>query len=68
LNALAGEEDSDQLRYNKRLPCFRAFRGAQIVCQVRAAIFQIAESKASRQPALQMLFSGKLPDFIAKLE
>jgi len=52
----------------KDFPCFRAFRGAQIVCRVRAAIFQIAESKASRQPALQMLFSGKLPDFIAKLE
>jgi hypothetical protein len=66
LNALAGEEDSDQLRYNKRLPVFSRFQGSADCLsgpRVRAAIFQIAESNASRQPALQMLFSGKLPDF-----
>ena len=48
--------------------CFRSFEGAQIFCRVRSYLSTCAKHNLSPTEALQILFSGHLPDFIAKLE
>lgn len=48
--------------------CFRSFEGAQIFCRIRSFLSTCAKHNLSPTEALQILFSGHLPDFIAKLE
>ena len=48
--------------------CFRSFEGAQIFCRVRSYLSTCRKHDISPTDALHTLFSGHLPDFIAKLE
>ena len=48
--------------------CFRSFEGAQIFCRVRSYLSTCRKNGLSPTHALQILFSGRLPDFIPKLE
>jgi transposase len=48
--------------------CFRSFEGAQIFCRVRSYLSSCKKHDLSPTEALQTLFSGRLPDFIVKLE
>lgn len=48
--------------------CFRSFEGAQIFCRVRSYLSTCRKNDLAPTQALQILFSGHLPDFIAKLE
>ncbi len=47
--------------------CFRSFEGAQIFCRVRSYLSTCKKHGLAPTEALQILFSGQLPDFIAKL-
>ena len=48
--------------------CFRSIEGAYIFCRVRSYLSTCQKHGISPTEALRTLFSGKLPDFIAKLE
>ena len=48
--------------------CFRSFQGAQIFCRVRSYLSTCRKHDLPPTEALHSLFSGRLPDFIAKLE
>jgi len=48
--------------------CFRSFQGAQIFCRVRSYLSTCRKHGLPPTEALQILFSGRLPDFIADLE
>ena len=48
--------------------CFRSFEGAQIFCRVRSYLSTCRKHDLPPTEALQTLFSGRLPDFIAKLK
>jgi transposase len=48
--------------------CFRSFEGAQIFCRVRSYLSCCRKHDLSPTEALQTLFSGRLPDFIANPE
>jgi transposase len=47
--------------------CFRSFEGAQIFCRVRSYLSTCRKHDLPPTAALQTLFSGHLPDFIANL-
>ena len=48
--------------------CFRSFEGAKIFCRIRSYITTCRKHGVAPTDALELLFSGKLPDFINKLE
>jgi len=48
--------------------CFRSLEGAQIFCRVRSYLSTCRKHSLPPTEALQTLFSGRLPDFIANLE
>ena len=43
--------------------CFKSFKGAQIFCRVRSYLLTCQKNDISATDALNILFSGKLPDF-----
>lgn len=64
-----GENDLRMTKVQQKISgCFRSFEGAQIFCRVRSYLSTCRKHGLSPTVALQMLFAGQLPDFIAKLE
>jgi transposase len=63
-----GENDLRMTKVQQKISgCFRSFQGAQIFCRVRSYLSTCRKHGLSATEALQMLFSGDLPDFIPKL-
>ena len=46
--------------------CFRSQEGADIFCRVRSYLATCAKNKVSASDALNLLFEGKLPDFLGE--
>jgi len=64
-----GERDLRMTKVQQKISgCFRSFQGAQIFCRIRSYISTCRKHDLSPTEALQMLFSGHLPDFIPKLQ
>ena len=64
-----GENDIRMTKVQQKISgCFRSFQGAQIFCRVRSYISTCRKNDIQPTEALQTLFSGRLPDFLAKLE
>lgn len=64
-----GENDIRMTKVQQKISgCFRSFEGAQIFCRVRGYLSTCKKQDIAPTEALQILFSGSLPDFILKLE
>ncbi len=64
-----GENDIRMTKVQQKISgCFRSFQGAQIFCRVRSYISTCRKHDIPPTQALHTLFSGRLPDFLSKLE
>lgn len=64
-----GENDIRMTKVQQKISgCFRSFEGAQMFCRIRGYLSTCRKHGVQPTDALQCLFSGRLPDFIAKLE
>lgn len=64
-----GERDERMTKVQQKISgCFRSFLGAQIFCLVRSYLSTCNKHGLGATKALNILFSGKLPDFVPKPE
>jgi transposase len=60
-----GENDIRMTKVQQKISgCFRSIEGAQIFCRVRGYLSSCRKHGVSSSQALDLLFAGKLPDFI----
>jgi transposase len=63
-----GENDLRMTKVQQKISgCFRALEGAKIFCRVRGYLLTCQKHSLNATEALEILFSGKLPDFCYKL-
>lgn len=62
-----GENDIRMTKVHQKISgCFRSQEGADIFCRVRSYLATCAKNKVSASDALNLLFEGKLPDFLGE--
>ena len=63
-----GENDLRMTKVQQKISgCFRSFQGAQFFCRIRSYLSTCLKHNVSSTDALNSLFNGKLPDFLASL-
>ncbi len=61
-----GENDIRMKKVQQKVSgCFRSMDGARIFCRVRSYLPTCRKHREKTSPALELLFNGKLPDFLA---
>lgn len=61
-----GENDLRMTKVQQKISgCFRSMEGAQVFCRIRSYLLTCKKNGLGATEALQMLFNGRLPDFIA---
>lgn len=64
-----GENDIRMTKVQQKISgCFRSLQGAQIFCRIRGYLSTCRKHSMQPTEALQILFSGKLPEFVPKIE
>lgn len=64
-----GENDLRMTKVQQKISgCFRSMHGAKIFCRVRSYLSTCRKHGVSATEALRILFSGRLPEFLVKLE
>ena len=62
-----GENDLRMTKVQQKISgCFRSLEGAQIFCRIRGYLSTCRKHGVAPTDALQMLFDGRLPDFVAQ--
>jgi transposase len=60
-----GENDIRMTKVQQKISgCFRSMDGAKIFCRIRSFLSTCRKHKVKSSRALELLFSGKLPDFL----
>ena len=63
-----GENDIRMTKVHQKISgCFRSQDGADIFCRVRSYLSTCAKNNVSASEALNLLFDGKLPDFMGEI-
>lgn len=63
-----GENDIRMTKVQQKISgCFRSQDGADIFCRVRSYLSTCAKNNVSASAALNLLFEGKLPDFLGEI-
>ena len=59
-----GENDIRMTKVQQKISgCFKSFEGAQMFCRIRSYLLTAQKNDINATDALDILFSGKLPDF-----